>query len=57
MKIPRLKRQEKLFYELLDKDGELSPEIIDEAISKFTNPRLISLAQWIRDHVLHMETI
>lgn len=57
MKIPKLKRQEKLFFELLDMDGDLSPEIIDKYIKKLTNPRLVSIAEWLRDCLVHMESI
>lgn len=57
MKIPRLKRQERLFFELLDKDGALSPEIVDEYIGKLTDPRLVSMAEWLKDCVCHMESV
>lgn len=57
MKIPRLKRQEKLFYELLDLDVTLSPEIIDKYIKKLTDPRLVSMAEWLRDCLVPMEEI
>lgn len=57
MKIPSPNKEEKLFYELLSNVRNISVSAIDEAILKFTEPKLISLAHWLKDCKLHMEEL
>jgi hypothetical protein len=55
MKIKNPNKQEKMFYEVLDRSRNLSVSAIDELIVKLTEPRLVSLAMWMKDCKLHME--
>lgn len=53
MKTKSPNKEEKLFYQLLYDIRSISIPTIDEAILKFTDPRLTSLTKWLKKYKLY----